>query len=567
MNIRDLGGLLVALVASTAGAQSWPMNQGNAAHTGAVDQVIHVGSLSPRWVARLSSGPIQPVAAADGKVFASGSSRGLWALDAATGSELWHVQYPSSVRVNPPSYDQGRVFIQTSGNFSDGLLRSYAAANGTLRFETSYPTQTEWFYAPTIVAGDVYAGGGEFGGMHGYDGDQGNVLWFHRLRWAESWTPAVDRRFCYAYDRAGVHVIDRITGGLVDSIADPDAPPVLRVTDMAPVLGGRGDLIVVHAGRLVRFDLLGGSVSWAVTDAFEGQPAVDDGVVFVLDDDALEARRQDDGALLWTWQPATPHDLRHNVIATGQHVLVSSTTATWLVDRATHRQVFDHPVGGHLSIADDNLYIAARDGSVTALGFQQLANPTAVEPARVPYAVLPDRVTVRGHGFTRGGSLQVLVGGQQARDVVVRGDEELTCRPPDLGPGVHELRLTNRLGSRVLSGGLIYHPALVVAEPVQRGGWATFDLEVSASDHATLLIGTAHRPVAVPPFAGTFDLGLPVIVGHAAWWPAPRFRVSLAVPPDPALQGVTLHAQGFAIPNRPRDHAGAFTAAVPFTIR
>ena len=98
-------------------------------HTG-----YFAGTLTDTPLARLlwsaSNVGANQVAVGGGLVYVSAGGSALHALDERTGALVWGQGYASADSINPPTYDNGQVYIQTDTGNEVGQLWSYNAANG-----------------------------------------------------------------------------------------------------------------------------------------------------------------------------------------------------------------------------------------------------------------------------------------------------------------------------------------------------------------------------------------------------------------------------------------------------
>ena len=348
---------------------AWQTYQGNAAHTGFVPLMLDPADFTVRWTSAIPGAPtLNPVAAADGRVFVSGSDRNLRALDARTGALQWIFPLGNVDSVNPPAYANGSVYLQTGGH-SNSYLWSFDAASGANLFQSHYGNQWSDYYAPTPYDGDIYIAGGSSGGSYGFDGATGSQLWFVNLNQYDRFTPAVDDGFVYAYTGdydPELTVIDRATGLVSFSIPDPGFSWNGWSMNVAPALGSRENALATQAGRLLSFDLAGRTIAWQVSPGFQGQPAVAAGVVYILNGGALQARSEIDGALLWQWQP-TGSSLTGTIVVTASLVFVTNGSTTYAVDLSTHQPVWQHAKGGYLALSNEGALLITSNGSVTAI--------------------------------------------------------------------------------------------------------------------------------------------------------------------------------------------------------
>ncbi|MBI5618445.1 MAG: PQQ-binding-like beta-propeller repeat protein [Gammaproteobacteria bacterium] len=369
-------GVLAAAFSTGAVAFDWPGYQFDAAHSGYVPVTLDTSQFALRWQVDAGGGqPLNPVASGDGKVFVTAIgyfSNGLIkALDAASGADVWQVGVGNTFSVNPPAYAKGKVYLQTgaSTGAAGPLLRAFDSATGQLTFQSKFAAQWERYYAPTVIDDTIYMDGGTYGGMYSFSAVDGSQNWFKGLNQYDQWTPAVDATYAYAYVGSyspALYVLDRATGELAFSIADPNFVWNGWSMNLAPTLGGKNDVFAIHDGRLIRFDLANRKLDWALARGFTGQPSVAHGVVYAIDAGALAARDQLTGALLWSW--GAPSDtLSGPLIVTDSHVLVSGGANIYAVSLASHLADWSYAASGALALAGHSLFVAASNGTLTAL--------------------------------------------------------------------------------------------------------------------------------------------------------------------------------------------------------
>jgi outer membrane protein assembly factor BamB len=377
---------------------SWTMYQGNRRHTGYVPVHLDPATFSPRWQRQLSEHPLNPVTAVDGRVFASiqiyfDDEPQLFALDAFTGQTLWTRGFGSVFSVNPPSCAYGNVYVQSGNHGDDTYLWAFDAASGDLVFQAPHAAQWERYYAPTIYDGAVYVNGGTYGGMYGFDAFGGGQRWFHSLPQYDEWTPAVEGDSAYAYVGGQLFVVDRHTGNAQYAITDPDFDWHGWSMDLAPVLGGQDDVLTIENGRLVSFDLVQRSVRWQQVGGFSGQPSVAEGRVFAIRFGDLYVLDQATGATLWYWTPPTGN-LSGTLVVTASHVLVTTGTTTYAIDRLEHNAAWSYPTGGALAFGDEVLYIAGATGALTAISMpESIPSPVVGLELTGPSQVVENSIT------------------------------------------------------------------------------------------------------------------------------------------------------------------------------
>ena len=536
--------------AGTAQSDAWPMSQGNASHTGYLPVAIDPTSITLHWQVDLGQYGLSPAVSGDGYVFVSESGwsgEKLYSLDKESGAVVWEQSFNNPFSVNPPSYADGRVYLQTCNHASDTWVWGFDADDGTAVIKTPTSAQWESYLAPTIYDGSVYVNGGYYGGMYGVNGTTGSQMWWLGLAQYDSWTPAVDADSCYAYVGGTLSVVDRLTGIPTYTIVDPDFTWNGWSMNQAPILGGMNDVIATNSssftGRLVVFDLATQAVRYTIDESITGQPAVHDGAIYVLNSGSLDVRDQLDGSLLWKWIPVTDQ-LQGNVVVTATHVIVHSSTSTYLIDLTTHQDVWSWPASGQVSLGESNLFIAQSDGTLTALAYEISPQPFTISTTGAKFYEPMPTVTLTGTGFAQGGNTQVLFGAALATDVTVVDDQTLTCTPP-VGPaGKVVVSVQNDVGSGVLQQPFSYLPAASYTGLAAPGGTLDISIDMEPQETLIVLIGPGVQTgVTTWPWFGTFELVKPQILLAAPFWPFATFTMSLPLPNNPNLVGLAFSVQ------------------------
>lgn len=395
---------------------SWPMFQANARHTGYVPISLTALSFSLAWHKELSGLPLNPIAAGEGKVFATvvtnfNDTTHLFALRSADGAVLWSKRFtgafpgtPGVFSVNPPSFAYGNVYVQTVDHSTDTWLHAFDGTTGAPLFRAPHDAQWEHYYAPTLYEGKAYVNGGYYGGMYAFDAYSGDRLWYDdSLPQYDQWTPAVDGDRVYAYAGPELYVRDRLTG-LPAPTSVPDPNFEQSAMNLAPVIGAHGDVVAIHDGRLISFDPASGSIRWEVPSGFAGQPSIAKDRIYAIDGGRLVVLDELTHAELWSWTPASGA-LAGPMIVTDTHLLASTGDATYAVDLASHQSVWSYPAAGHLALADDMLFIASSEGSLTAISTSGQPSPSnqlsffTVPPCRLVDTRQASGVPVGGPGL------------------------------------------------------------------------------------------------------------------------------------------------------------------------
>jgi len=176
----------------------------------------------------------------------------LFALDIQTGATRWSHEFADIYSLNPPSFDNGMVFVQTGNNAGDTYLRAYDATSGDLLYRSPHDAQWENYLAPTIHNKTVYVNGGAYGGMYAFAKKSGTQRWFVSLPQYDRWTPAVDNNGAYAYVGGSFYALDRQTGASLFTVPDSGFGWGGWTMGASVVLGGQNDATTsVQAGCCV----------------------------------------------------------------------------------------------------------------------------------------------------------------------------------------------------------------------------------------------------------------------------------------------------------------------------
>lgn len=259
--VRGPGGDLLALDAAT-GAEQWS-HDGYTGYEGSptvADGTLYVPSREQagtllaletttgeqQWAANvdLPGSAIQMTAAAVANgvaYFGVGTDAGvggLFAVDAATGEQLWHHDFDSVMNLSTPTVVDGQVFFST-----DVALHAFSS-DGTRQWRLDTEGFTPNYFteqSPAVADGTLYFPDGT--GLLAVDADAGERQWrFDPPAVTVASSPVVSDETVYVgTEAAGLYALDAATGDPVGQYrADPDArvivPPV--VVDGTAYVGG-----------------------------------------------------------------------------------------------------------------------------------------------------------------------------------------------------------------------------------------------------------------------------------------------------------------------------------------
>jgi outer membrane protein assembly factor BamB len=206
---------------------------------------FHRDSLKPVWRTFTEATAFEPVATAE--VILVANTRGLYALDPATGGQRW--QLKSEEALLPPAVAGGIAF--TSG--ADGSLRAIALDSGRVIWRRDFGG---WLYTPAVI-GELLVVGGREGILRAIDAREGHALW---------------------------------QKGLVQEL----------VYRPIPVPGARV-IVTLFNGDIMLVDAKDGNTRWQVHDDTPSFPPAQSGgrLFFGTFGGRLKARSLEDGHVLW----------------------------------------------------------------------------------------------------------------------------------------------------------------------------------------------------------------------------------------------------------------------------
>ncbi len=381
------------LLLSPQAFAQWSQYQGDAAHTGYVNEAVartnHTRIWERSFTTVMNRGPWPGVAANSQGVFQmvqTGTDyhyQDLVCLDSRTGSQRWSTPvYTSFGMVSAPSVDGSRVYVHSYGHSNvSGAPASYHprligfdSLTGAVQYETGHDGQWGSGSRPTVLGGQVTALGGYYGGMDCYDAVTGARQWFIPFSQDGGPPPAMDENFAYVHfglsSGAQFYAIDRQTGQVQYSILD--ATDTWGTAAYAPALGSQNDAIVAGNGyrKLTSFDLQQHTIRWTrqldVVDAV----AIADGAVFVPTKNWVSMLDEATGWDMWSWNAPVGVTLSSNVVLARNALFVASHTSLYAIDRASGATLWSEYLGDGGSNLEYTL--ALYDGVLYAAGYNRL---------------------------------------------------------------------------------------------------------------------------------------------------------------------------------------------------
>lgn len=352
-------------------AADWTTFQGNPRHTGYVDATLDPVGFRERWIATpIAGAAYYPPTTGGGRLYlamnASFSKQQIVALNPSDGSQQWVRDFGPIFGINQPTYDGGTVYL-TSGGHQDTYMWALNEADGSLRFQTPFASQWEHWKAPVVAGSTIVTAGGSYGGMYGFDRATGKQTFFLTGPQVDGWAPAAADGMVYVTG-SGLRVVSPTDGKLLATVSDARLASVTT-----PVLGDANDLLTIDGNRLISVDLAAKKVAWEQSGSYTGMPVVGGGVVYGISGTVVAARRESDGALLWSWTPPSPYRAMQTMVLTNNLLFVSiagdysSPGATFAVDLGSHMTVWSYPMSGSLALSNQGMLYIVQGSKVAAI--------------------------------------------------------------------------------------------------------------------------------------------------------------------------------------------------------
>lgn len=336
---------------------NWPTFGNNVGHTGFQATALGNTPYQAGWSKTYAAAGLKPVAVGNGMVFVTSNGDScLSAVDASTGTELWRHQFPSAFSINPPTFDLGRVYVQRGNHGSDSQFWCFDAATGNTNWSTPFSAQWESYAAPTVLNGGAWVNGGYYGGLYGFNTNDGSQRFFNSsLPQTSGWTPTYFNGTLYTSVGQVFRAHDPITGVVLWSLSLPGA------STSAISAISQNTAFVVGGTTLYAVNLTAQSVLWTATGSFKGTAAAAGGVAYVLSGSNVLAYNAATGALVGTYSTGSS-SISGQPIVTNDSLIVTSSTATYIFDLQTFVLKQTLASGGTASLASGVIFLAGPDG-------------------------------------------------------------------------------------------------------------------------------------------------------------------------------------------------------------
>lgn len=143
-----------------------------------------------------------------------------------------------------------------------------------------------------------------------------------------------------------------------------------KVVAASPVFAGTRGFFALEGGEMVAFDLVRGTQEWTAPGAPTSAPATGDGLLFLVEPDALTALDQTSGKVRWRLPFSEPLD--RPLVWDNGWLIGATVSGTIVALRATDgeliwRRDLGARVHGLPALAADRVYVPVDDGRVVAL--------------------------------------------------------------------------------------------------------------------------------------------------------------------------------------------------------
>jgi hypothetical protein len=368
--------------ANWSNATDWTTYQGNSRHSGYAAVTVDPVVFTEKWVSTVvTSGGLNAPTTGGGKLYVSTNAyfggQQLIALDPTDGSRRWQRDFGAIFGINQPLYDNGVLYI-TSGGHQDTYLWAIRESDGSLKYQTPFGNQWSRWKAPVVAGSTVVTAGGYYGGMYGFDLATGAQTFFRAGVQVDGWAPVAAPDGSVFRTGGGLIRVNPLDGTVAATNNDPRFSPVVT-----PVVGDANELLAIVSNRLMSVDLTSLQVNWDQSGSFTGMPVVGNGVVYGLSGTVVAARRESDGALLWSWQPPSPFTTpvlagTQSIALTNNLLIVSLASdfsgsvpgATIAIDLDSRLTVWSYPLAGDVAISKEGMLYIVSGAKVAAIAIR-----------------------------------------------------------------------------------------------------------------------------------------------------------------------------------------------------
>lgn len=352
------------LPAAQATPKSWPLYRGDALASGVAKSTLP-DNLEELWTMKVAGGAFESTPAiADGVCYVGDMDGKLYALNLATGKEIWTHKIDSGY-IASPSIRGELLYI---GDI-DGKFYAFDRKAGQPKWSIQADAQIDSganFWRENVLFGSQDAN------LYCVNAASGEQVWKFAIQDQIRCMPTVvgDRSFVAGCDSM-FHIIDLTRGKEIAAV------PIEAPTGVTPAV--LGDLVHfgTESGTLFGVNWKEAKVVWKVEDKAAGQPmrgspAVQEGVLVAGSRSRrVQAHNPANGDELWTFP--TKQRIDSSPVIVGQKVYVAAGDGRlYALDLKSGKELWQYQAAGGFTgspaVADGKLVIATDRGEVICLG-------------------------------------------------------------------------------------------------------------------------------------------------------------------------------------------------------
>jgi len=358
---------LTCAVAGPVNADDWNISRGNRSLHGLAAGEL-ADELHLRWTFEATESIRSSAAVDRGRVFAGCDNGYVYAIDLATGDELWRFITGDAVEA-PPCVVGDTVYVGSA----DYFLYALNVADGKLRwrYETGERVLggANWINAADGKAVRIIVGSYD-SLLHCIDARSGKMVWTYDTANYINGTPAVDgNRIVFGGCDALVHVVSASDGKRIGAV------PAGSYIAGSVAVDGDVAFLGHMSNQLLCVDLKRQAVAWESKDyrmPFFSSPAIDKTRMIIGGRDRrLHCVSRIDGKELWTFSARGKID-SSPVICGDKVVFGADDGRLYMVRLADGAKVWSYQVGESITttpaVADGMVVIGSEDGVVSAFG-------------------------------------------------------------------------------------------------------------------------------------------------------------------------------------------------------
>ncbi|HTL55819.1 MAG TPA: PQQ-binding-like beta-propeller repeat protein [Candidatus Limnocylindrales bacterium] len=354
----------------------WSTYGGGPTHSGYFPGSLNGSSLVLKWTAPMPNFNILQPVTGGGRVFVSVGwyfgAMSLRALDANTGQSLWSNELGSAQAINPPTYDNGAVFVEM---ISPSATYRFDAATGTKNWSMGFTSQATSYMAPIAVDGTVYAATGYYTELTAYNQANGSQQFSVGLigNGCDAWTPAFYNGKIYTWVNGLFTEHDPFAGSRNWTLTNATSSEFLYSMNRTIAIAD-GRAYFTSTTHLMAVDLAQKTNLWQVQGSFSGTPAVANGKVYAICDGLVRAYTTD-GGYVNTYSGTNGSSFSGQLIVTDDVLFAAGDYGVYvfkLADAKVQQYItsFRTPCycyrSSTISLANNTLYIASGDSNVYA---------------------------------------------------------------------------------------------------------------------------------------------------------------------------------------------------------